>query len=108
MIIQPEGDKNAKIWIIGEAPGAQEEKTGRPFVGGSGRVLDSILAKAGIQRDGCYITNVINERPKENNFGCYYTDSKRSQPTEELVKAHENIRREVKESSYIGLIIHLI
>lgn len=92
-----EGDTNAKIWLVGEAFGAQEEKTGRPFSGGSGRVLDGLLAKAGIKRSECYITNVINKRPKGNNFGCYYTDSKRLQPTPELREAHARISREVEQ-----------
>jgi len=95
MIPIGEGDKNAKIWLVGEAPGAQEEKTGRLFSGGSGTVLDTLLTKAGIQRDECYITNVIHTRPEKNNFECYYTDSKHSQPTTALIQAHENLCKEV-------------
>lgn len=95
MLVQSEGSKDAKIWLIGEAPGAKEEEQGRPFIGGAGRILDGLLARAGIQRHECYITNVINRRPQGNSFGVFYTDSKKSIPTEELREAHYHIRKEV-------------
>ena len=53
--VKGEGKKESKIWLIGEAPGAQEERTGRPFIGGAGRVMDSILQEAGIKRGETYI-----------------------------------------------------
>ena len=45
--------------IVGEQPGDQEDRAGRPFVGPSGRLLDSALAKAGIDRDATYVTNAV-------------------------------------------------
>lgn len=55
-----------KIMLVGEAWGAEEEKAGKPFVGSSGQVLDSMLRAAGIERRECYLTNVFNFRPPNN------------------------------------------
>ena len=68
----PSASVTYKLAIIGEAPGAEEEAYGRPFVGASGRLLDSILASAGILRSGCFVGNVCQHRPPDNkieNFG---------------------------------------
>ncbi|MEK7635419.1 MAG: uracil-DNA glycosylase [Patescibacteria group bacterium] len=61
-----EGSHNAKIMFIGEAPGRNEAKTGRPFCGAAGRVLDQLLENAGIKREEVYITNIVKDRPPEN------------------------------------------
>jgi DNA polymerase len=61
-----EGPVDASIMLIGEAPGESEAKSGRPFVGASGRVLDELLASIGLQRSQVYITNVVKDRPPEN------------------------------------------
>jgi uracil-DNA glycosylase len=61
-----EGNPDAKVMFIGEAPGAQEAKAGRPFVGSAGQVLDSLLASIGIEREDVYITNVVKDRPPGN------------------------------------------
>ena len=61
-----EGNLEASIMLIGEAPGAQEAKTGRPFVGASGRVLDELLESIGLARKDVYITNIVKDRPPEN------------------------------------------
>ncbi len=61
-----EGNLNAKIMFIGEAPGEREAKTGRPFVGASGRMLAELLASIGLKREDVYITNVVKDRPPEN------------------------------------------
>lgn len=62
-----DGNPAAKIMLVGEAPGADEDKLGRPFVGLSGQLLDRMLAAIGISRDNnAYITNVINWRPPGN------------------------------------------
>lgn len=61
-----EGSHDAKIMFVGEAPGRNEAKTGRPFCGAAGRVLDTLLAHAGITRDSVYITNIVKDRPPEN------------------------------------------
>jgi DNA polymerase len=61
--ISGEGPRNAKIVFIGEAPGKEEEKLGRPFVGRAGKFLNKILNSIGIERKKCYITNVVKFRP---------------------------------------------
>jgi DNA polymerase len=66
--IQATGPKDAKLVLIGEAPGAQEELAGVPFVGYSGQELDRMLLEAGILRRECYLTNVLFTRPPDNKF----------------------------------------
>lgn len=66
--VGPEGPKWAKIAVVGEAPGAEEEREGRPFVGGSGKVLDGMLSRAGIRREECFFTNVLKCRPPNNDI----------------------------------------
>lgn len=63
-----QGPKDAKIVIVGEAPGATEDASGVPFSGGSGELLDRILSRAGIARSDCFITNVCHTRPPKNEF----------------------------------------
>lgn len=92
MKVNGKGAYESKIWLIGEAPGAQEEASGHPFIGGAGTVLDGLLRKSGIRRVECYIDNVIQERPPDNDFGIYYSDSKRSSPKDSLLEAHSRIK----------------
>ncbi len=73
------------IALVGEAPGEQEERQGRPFVGSAGRLLDSMLLSVGISRDDCYIDNVVQVRPPGNNFGVFYNDRQRKTPTQQLI-----------------------
>lgn len=61
-----EGPSNARIMLIGEAPGAEEDLTGRPFVGRAGRLLDKMLAEAGIIRSEVFITSIVKCRPPGN------------------------------------------
>jgi DNA polymerase len=61
-----EGNVQAKIMFIGEAPGEKEAKTGRPFVGASGRTLDQLLKSVGMKREDVYITNIVKDRPPNN------------------------------------------
>ncbi len=61
-----EGDADARVMLIGEAPGEQEAKSGRPFVGRAGQVLDELLESIGVKRDEVYITNIVKDRPPEN------------------------------------------
>lgn len=57
------GRLNAEIMLIGEAPGAEEEKQGKPFVGKAGKNLDEFLEIVGLERDDLYISNVCKLRP---------------------------------------------
>jgi DNA polymerase len=52
--------------FVGEAPGRNEAKTGRPFVGAAGKILDELLASVGIPREDVYITNIVKDRPPFN------------------------------------------
>src|SRR2546423_15356455 len=54
-----EGPKNARLMLLGEQPGDQEDLAGRPFVGPAGRLLEGALKKAGINRNEVYITNTV-------------------------------------------------
>jgi uracil-DNA glycosylase family 4 len=65
-LVPGEGPADASVVIVGEAPGAREDQQGRPFVGAAGRLLDGLLAEAGLQRDDVFITNVVKARPPEN------------------------------------------
>ncbi len=61
------GDRNADWLIVGEAPGAEEDARGEPFVGQAGKLLDAMLASIGLTRgDNVYITNVVKSRPPGN------------------------------------------
>ena len=61
-----QGNHDARIMFIGEAPGENEAKTGVPFCGASGRVLDELLASIDLDRNDVYITNIVKDRPPEN------------------------------------------
>ena len=61
-----DGNPQAKIMLVGEAPGVDEDKLGRPFVGVSGQLLDRMIGAIGLNRESVYITNVINWRPPGN------------------------------------------
>ncbi|MDP9226083.1 MAG: uracil-DNA glycosylase [Chloroflexota bacterium] len=61
-----EGPSDARVFLVGEAPGAEESRTGRPFVGAAGRFLDRALRNVGLQRDQVFITSVEKYRPPGN------------------------------------------
>ncbi|MDP3763582.1 MAG: uracil-DNA glycosylase [bacterium] len=61
-----EGSHSAEIMFIGEAPGENEAKTGRPFCGRAGKVLDELLVSVGIARKDVYVTNIVKDRPPAN------------------------------------------
>jgi DNA polymerase len=60
------GDRNADLLIIGEAPGADEDRLGEPFVGRAGQLLDQMLLAAGFRRNQVYIANILKCRPPDN------------------------------------------
>ncbi len=61
-----EGSLNARVLFVGEAPGFNEDKQGRPFVGAAGKFLNELLEIAGLKREQVYITNVVKCRPPGN------------------------------------------
>lgn len=61
-----DGSLDAKVMFVGEAPGENEAKQGRPFVGAAGRILGELLEGIGLKREDVYITNVVKDRPPGN------------------------------------------
>lgn len=61
-----EGSYDAKLFFIGEAPGAKEDESGRPFVGRSGDLLTQMIESIGLTRDEVFITSVLKSRPPNN------------------------------------------
>lgn len=61
-----EGDPNAEVMLIGEAPGFHENQQGRPFVGAAGQFLEQLLRSVGLTRKDVFIANVVKHRPPEN------------------------------------------
>ena len=76
-IVFGDGNINAKIMIVGEGPGANEDIEGKPFVGRAGKLLDKMLAAIKLDRNKVYITNVVNYRPPSNR-----------KPTEEEIERY--------------------
>ena len=65
-VVFGEGNPNANLMLIGEGPGKEEDKQGRPFVGRSGKFLTKILTSLGISRKEIYIANIVKCRPPKN------------------------------------------
>lgn len=61
-----EGPANAKLMLVGQNPGAEEDKTGKPFIGRSGKFLNKVLAKNDIQREEVFITNMVKHLSPKN------------------------------------------
>lgn len=65
-LVMGDGNPNADIVFIGEAPGKKEDEEGLPFVGAAGRFLNAMLSAAGMDRSDVYITNIVKYRPPDN------------------------------------------
>lgn len=65
-IVFGEGDPCARLMFVGEGPGAEEDRTGRPFVGPAGQLLDRMIEAMGLRREEVYIANVLKVRPPGN------------------------------------------
>lgn len=65
-IVFGDGDPRARLMFVGEAPGAEEDKVGRPFVGRAGQLLDKMIQAMGLKRSDVYIANVLKTRPPNN------------------------------------------
>lgn len=65
-VVFGEGDPKARLMLIGEGPGQEEDRTGRPFVGQAGVLLEQILAAVGLTRQEIYIGNIVKCRPPQN------------------------------------------
>ena len=65
-LVMGDGDINADIVMVGEAPGKNEDEQGLPFVGAAGKFLNDMLSQAGMNRSDVYITNIVKYRPPKN------------------------------------------
>jgi len=65
-LVMGDGNPNADVVFIGEAPGKREDELGIPFVGASGKLLDEMLGAIGLDRQAVYITNIVKYRPPKN------------------------------------------
>jgi uracil-DNA glycosylase family 4 len=65
-IVAGEGPSNARVMLIGQNPGSEEAKRGRPFIGKSGKYLDAVLRKNNVDRGKLYVTNVVKETTPGN------------------------------------------
>ena len=83
------GPRNARIALIGEAPGSDEARAGEPFVGRAGRVLNNLLQVTGLSRDELYITNVVKEHPPGNNISKFLLATEKEVTTTEAYDAYE-------------------
>lgn len=87
------GPPDAKVVLIGEAPGEEEERAGIPFVGPAGGMLKQMLSHSGINYNQCYVTNVMDVRPPGNKFRYFY-DGKI--PSRELEAGWTKLRNKVE------------
>lgn len=96
MRVPPEGPTHSPpLAIVGEAPGSEEERAGRPFMGSSGALLTSMLGAVGIPRGECYLTTIVKTRPLNNNFDNLYEDAERRTPKPELGQAYKDLKLEL-------------
>jgi len=65
-VVFGEGSKDAKIMLVGEAPGKNEDETGKPFIGSAGKILSEIIGEADMDRSDIYITSIVKCRPENN------------------------------------------
>lgn len=91
------GPLDAKIMLIGEAPGAEEAVRGIPFVGTSGQELNRMLHEVGIVREECFLTNACKYRPPGNDIDTFFLDSKRQKPNELLKESLAELQAEISE-----------
>jgi uracil-DNA glycosylase family 4 len=69
-VVFGDGNPRARLMLVGEGPGAEEDRLGKPFVGTAGKLLDRILEAADLKRDELYIANVVKCRPPGNRLPC--------------------------------------
>ena len=99
MFVKTEGPRDANILIVGEAPGEEESRVGRPFrpTQPAGRTLNKVLTKAGLSRQEVPIANVARERPPGNKIAFFFEDYKRRIPKEILIGWIDYLKKEIEE-----------
>lgn len=97
-IVKGEGPMDARIVIVGEAAGANEVEVGRPFVGAAGVMLDGMLREAGIERESCFVTNIMQVRPPKNDFSAFYVTRVEPMVSEKTGKILKRVKKTVERS----------
>jgi len=85
----------AAIFAVGEAPGADEDRMGQPFVGYAGKMFNQILEQAGINRAEISVGNVARERPPGNKISFFFEDAKCTTPKPIMIKWREELKQEI-------------
>lgn len=98
-MVPSSGSPNARIMIVGEAPGEHEVRLGRPFVGPSGDCLDQMLHEVGLMRSACFVCNVARERPLNNNIELWVPKAK-SKVTPEMVPMRDKMVHPIVEEGW--------
>lgn len=109
-IVIAEGPLDAKICFVGEAPGAEEDATGRPFIGSAGQFLNRVFTNVGIVRKEVLLTNCFLQKPPANDIGYYYQDKGCKKPTWEGEEHIENLRQWLlrrKEEGKVNILVAL-
>lgn len=107
ILVPPSGPKSAKIAIVGEAPGEKEVIRGEPFVGNAGNELDRILTESSIVRSMCYITNVVKERPEQNDISKFIRFTKHGAECTDAYRMYEKLLYEELADVQANIIIAL-
>ena len=97
MRVETIGPLGAKMFFVGEAPGEEEDKTGKPFKGYAGHTLDKLVRAAGINRHECLIGNVAKERPPGNKFTFFLEDIKNMIPKPILKQWIQELKEEIEK-----------
>ena len=92
-IVGPDGPPSAKMCFVGQAPGAEEDESGKPFVGDAGRLFNQGLRNAEILRQDVLVHNVFKQRPPKNDVSYYFSDSKNTVPTWEGQEHIDGLQR---------------
>jgi len=100
------GNPNAKIFIVGEAWGADEARAGKPFVGMSGMELDRMLHEVGIMRSDCYTSNVVNAQPAGNDIRAWIPLTKR-EITPDCIRLRDRMVKPILLAGYHSLLREL-
>lgn len=96
MIVNTVGPPTAKMFLVGEAPGKDEDFIGQPFVGYAGRTLNLMLTQANISRPECLVGNVARERPPGNKIAIYFEDKDCRVPTEKMRHWINQLKTEIE------------
>lgn len=88
------GPKTARIMIVGEAPGVEEEREGEPFIGNAGKTLRAALSQVGIDVDNVYFTNISNYRPPNNKIRAWFDNN--GVPNETVIMGLLRLKAEIE------------